>query len=87
VISGECEKNVEWETPLGLPVVQPYTRLVSRTAAISIDDKKLLTLGRRLRTRENVRKVNTLKHKAGDQHTSMLSMKCTEQTFGQRSIF
>lgn len=26
VISGTCGKNVEWITPLGLPVVQPYNR-------------------------------------------------------------
>jgi hypothetical protein len=65
VISGECESNVEWETPLGLPVVQPYTRLVGGRGgtALSMEDKRLLTLGRRFRAREQVRKVNTLKHK------------------------
>ncbi|XP_037957761.1 DNA-directed RNA polymerase, mitochondrial [Teleopsis dalmanni] len=26
LISGVCGKNVEWTTPLGLPVVQPYSR-------------------------------------------------------------
>ncbi|KAL5280867.1 POLRMT family protein [Megaselia abdita] len=27
LISGVCGKNVEWMTPLGLPVVQPYNRI------------------------------------------------------------
>lgn len=27
LISGVCGKNVEWSTPLGLPVVQPYNRI------------------------------------------------------------
>lgn len=26
MISGVCGKNVEWVTPLGLPIVQPYIR-------------------------------------------------------------
>lgn len=28
VIATICGQNVEWVTPLGLPVVQPYSRLV-----------------------------------------------------------
>lgn len=67
VIAGECNANVEWETPLGLPVVQPYTQLVGLVDKnpVSMDDKKLLALGRRLRTRQGETKVNTIKHKNG----------------------
>jgi hypothetical protein len=66
VIAGECKSNVEWETPLGLPVVQPYTQVVGLQAdrtLLSMDDTRLLSLGRRLRTRPTVPKINVLKHK------------------------
>ena len=76
MIAGECKCNVEWETPLGLPVVQPYTQAVGQQAdrvAIAMENSKLLSLGRRLRVRQNVSKINVLKHKAGEHlHTNTI---------------
>lgn len=39
LISSVCARNVEWVTPLGLPVVQPYSRFEKSKAALSKSSK------------------------------------------------
>lgn len=36
VISSDCNMNVEWETPLGLPVVQPYTEKIGTSSKVRV---------------------------------------------------
>lgn len=38
LISSVCQENVEWVTPLGLPVVQPYSRTKIKINVKKIDD-------------------------------------------------
>merc|ERR1712059_147144 len=65
VIAGECESNVSWVTPLGLPVVQPYTRLLSRQdRGVTMDMTNMFKLGKKSVTEAN-KKINTMKHRNG----------------------
>lgn len=65
VISGECKSNVEWVTPLGFPVVQPYSKSLNRTGQIQgnlfkYSPQKL----EKTDTKDNI-KVNGMKHRNG----------------------
>ena len=60
-----CGENVSWVTPLGLPVVQPYTYLVAKKKGVSgvtMDMKHLYSLQP---SEVPVKKVTKTKHKNG----------------------
>merc|ERR1719403_638827 len=60
-----CGENITWVTPLGLPVVQPYTYLVAKkkgVSGVSMDMKHLYQLSP---SEVPVKKVGRTKHKNG----------------------
>jgi len=63
VIAGECQRNVTWITPLGLPVVQPYSFLAcKKDKTINLDVKNMFKVQH---TAIPVLKVNKMKHRNG----------------------
>jgi len=61
VISSDCRSNVEWTTPLGMPVEQPYIKKKNHTNAVRNPDVEQRFFARR----EEKKVVNTLKHRNG----------------------
>jgi len=65
IISKDCKSNVTWVTPLGFPVVQPYSYLIeTRDQAITLDMTSMFKVGRK-QAREMEWKINTIKNKNG----------------------
>ena len=63
-----CGENVTWVTPLGLPVVQPYTYLVAKKngdTGITMDMNKMKHLYHLSPSEVPVKKVSKMKHKNG----------------------
>jgi len=66
VISRDCKSNVSWVTPLGFPVIQPYSRVVSKLDKnISMDMNNMFKLSHRTVKKEAEVKINTMKNKNG----------------------
>merc|ERR1711874_613296 len=65
VISADCGRNVEWVTPLGFPVVQPYTNEVnSRILHLTMNPDNMFSTVKGWKVRAS-NKVNTRKQKNG----------------------
>jgi len=66
VIAGGCESNVSWVTPLGLPVVQPYTKLLRKQDTnVSMDMTNMFKQGKKNLPFETTKKINAMKHRNG----------------------
>eukprot|EP00092_Neocalanus_flemingeri_P017911 GFUD01019377.1.p1 GENE.GFUD01019377.1~~GFUD01019377.1.p1 ORF type:complete len:1482 (+),score=337.24 GFUD01019377.1:704-5149(+) len=68
VISRDCQSNVSWVTPLGFPVIQPYSRMVTQMDKnISMDMTNMFKLHPKSKVvkKETEVKINTMKNKNG----------------------
>uniref|UniRef100_A0A1B0BRN9 DNA-directed RNA polymerase n=1 Tax=Glossina palpalis gambiensis TaxID=67801 RepID=A0A1B0BRN9_9MUSC len=80
VISGVCGKNVEWITPLGLPVVQPYNRQDSYKQSAS----RIFSISTDLYEKPNVMKQKNafppnFIHSLDSSHMMLTSLHCERQ--------
>lgn len=66
VISRDCKSNVSWVTPLGFPVIQPYSRVVHKVDKnISLDMTNMFKIGNKSNKKEVEVRINTMKNKNG----------------------
>lgn len=65
IISKDCKSNVTWVTPLGFPVIQPYSSMVEKAdKSISLDMTNMFKVGRKNKKEMEV-KINTIKNRNG----------------------
>jgi len=65
IISKDCQSNVTWVTPLGFPVIQPYSSMYEKVdKTISLDMTSMFKVGRRMPKEMEV-KINTIKNRNG----------------------
>jgi len=65
IISKDCQANVSWVTPLGFPVIQPYSKMeekLDKTVTLQMTN---MFKQSKIDTREIVEKINTRRNKNG----------------------
>ena len=65
IISKDCQRNVSWVTPLGFPVIQPYSKMEEKVDKSVTLQMTNMFKQKRTGCQEIFEKVNTRRNKNG----------------------